>query len=190
MHFAAGVYGRRGDDLTLPYVIQFELARKRGWSDDPDDPGGATMIDVTLATYAAYRRKRGIPATAAEDLRRIQFGEWKEILKTMYWDAWRGDEIESQGIANLLVDWIWASGPSTVRRVQRILGVRPDGIVGQATVAAINSHEVNILFAKVMSERERYYRGCGGAWKYLDGWLRRLRAILPDGKFSIYGRII
>lgn len=30
-HFAAGVYGKNGQDLSLPYEGQFELARKTGW---------------------------------------------------------------------------------------------------------------------------------------------------------------
>lgn len=58
-HFAAGVYGKNGQDMSLPYEGQFELARKTGWSNDPDDLGGATMIDVTIATYSAYRRQQG-----------------------------------------------------------------------------------------------------------------------------------
>lgn len=52
LHFAAGVYGKNGKQLVLPLEEQFLLAKRTGWSDDKDDPGGATMIDVTLTTYS------------------------------------------------------------------------------------------------------------------------------------------
>ena len=188
-HFAAGVYGNDGEDLLLPPDRQFALARKRGWSDDPDDPGGATMIDVTLSAYRSYRRQKGLPAPMKEDLRNIPYAEWVEILKTMYWDRWCATEIESQGIANLLVDWVWASGSATIRKVQVMIGVKADGIVGQKTISALNKADVEIMFMRIFTERETYYRKCRGAWKYLGGWLRRLQAIRPDGSFLICGRI-
>ncbi len=174
LQFAAGV---SGNDLTLPLEEQFGIARKRGWSDDPDDPGGATMIDVTLTTYTAYCKRKGRRAPTKSDLRAISFAEWCEILKTMYWDRCRGDEIDSQGVAEMIVDWVWASGPGVLKNVQRLLGTTPDGIVGPKTVAAINASDPSALFESLRSLRERHYRQCKGSWKYLRGWLRRLNAL-------------
>lgn len=179
--FAAGVSGK---DLELPYPQLFERARKTGWSDDPDDPGGATMVDVTIGTYRQYCRRKGKQTPTKQCLRNITYTEWEEILKTMYWDVCKGDEIESQGVANLIVDWIWASGPGKLKVLQRILGVTADGIVGRKTLAAINGSVPEDLFEKIRTRRETDYRLCRGAWKYLRGWLRRLAAIRPDGGFE------
>ncbi|MDE6577115.1 MAG: peptidoglycan domain protein [Muribaculaceae bacterium] len=186
-HFAAGVFGKGGGDLTLSYEEVFEKARIRGWSDDPDDRGGATMVDVTLSTYKTFRLRKGLPLPDKDDLRKITFEEWVDILKTMFWNRCGGDKIVSQGIANLITDWVWASGFSVLKRVQRILGVVPDGKVGLNTLAAINSFSSAYLFEIIKREREKYYRGCPGAWKYLKGWLRRLHSIQPDGSFLING---
>lgn len=183
-HFAAGVYGRGGADLALPLEEQFEIARRKGWSDDPDDPGGATMIDVTLSTFRTYRRRQGLPAPLKSDLRQISYTEWSSILKTMFWDRLRADEINSQGVANILFDWIWASGPSAIRKAQKILGVRADGIVGPQTLLAINRSDPFRLFQKIRDERENHYRSCRAAWKFLNGWLRRLNALHPDGSIT------
>lgn len=184
-HFAAGVYGKNGEELALPYERQFEIARGRGWSDDPDDPGGATMIDVTLATYTAYRRMKGLPVPTKGDLRNISYGEWTEILKTMFWDKWRADEIAHQGVANLLVDWAWGSGTKTIRNAQRIIGVAADGIVGVKTLSAINTSPPEPLFGRLRDAREAYLRRCRASGKYLKGWLRRLDSIRPDGTIQI-----
>ena len=181
-HFAAGVKVKY---LILPYHRQFEIARLSGWSDDPDDPGGATMIDVTLKTYTAYRYRHNITVTTKADLRNITFEEWKEILKTLYWDLWRADEIKSAGLAHILVDWVWASGPKSIRTAQKIIGVKADGVAGPITLAALNRQDSQVLFSKLYEARKQYYRQCKGAWKYLKGWLRRLDAIRPDGTFNI-----
>ncbi len=188
-HFAAGVYGREGTDLLLPPEEQFEIASRKGWSNDPDDPGGATMIDVTLGAYRTYRKRCGKPMPDESALRNITFREWSDILKEMYWDLWLADEIESQGVANILVDWVWASGAGSIRKAQRILGVRSDGKVGPVTLKAINSSDPEKLFFRIRDAREHHYRGCRGAWKYLNGWLRRLSALQPDGRFRINGRV-
>lgn len=181
-HFAAGVSPRH---FSLPLPLQFEIARKSGWSDDPDDPGGATMIDVTLKTYTAYRRRHHIYITTKTDLKKISFEEWKDILKTSYWNLWMADEICSQGLANLLVDWVWASGPKSIKTAQEVLGVKPDGRVGPATLKALNQKDYEEIFKRIHAARKRYYEGCKGAWKYLKGWLRRLDAIRADGTFNI-----
>lgn len=182
LHFAAGIHG---PDLSLSPELMFEKARLTGWSDDPDDPGGATMIDVTYATYSSFCVRKGLPKPTPDTLREITFEDWCEILKTMFWDKWQADKIYSQGIANILVDWIWASGFKPIRRVQAILGVIPDGKVGPLTLAAINAGDSSILFRNIRDIREKHYRSCPGAWKYLKGWLRRLNAIRYDGSFKI-----
>jgi lysozyme family protein len=186
-HFAAGVPVK---DLTKPLEQQWEIARRKGWSDDPDDPGGKTMIDVTLETYKTYCRKRGYPAPTADRLKNIPFDQWQEILKTMYWDKLKADDILSQGIANMCCDWIWASGTARIKNIQRIVGVIADGIVGPKTIAAINKANPVSLFAELYNARVKFYKGCSGWWKYNKGWMRRLDAINGDGTFTIYGEII
>lgn len=179
-HFAAGV-PRSASKLTLEE--QFEIARKRGWSDDPHDPGGATMVDVTYSTFCTHRMSRGLPCPSENDLREITFAEWREILKTDFWDFFKADLIDGQGLANLCVDWLWASGPMAVRRVQSIAGVKADGVVGPKTLKALNGPRSGELFKQIRRTREDHYRSCRGAWKYLSGWLRRLDAIASDGSF-------
>lgn len=183
-HFEAGVYGKNGEQLRLPLHQQFELARVKGWSDDKDDPGGATMIGVTIATFSSYRKSIGLSIPTKYDLHQISFTEWQAILKTMFWNKVRGDDITSQGIANILADWIWASGPTAIRRTQRLLNIKNDGIVGAQTLKEINSRDSYALFREIKTARQFHYRSCKGAWKYLSGWLRRLNAMNPDGTFN------
>lgn len=88
----------------VPFILRWE----GGFVNDPDDLGGATNKGVTIATYEAYCKKKGYPKPTVERLKNLTQEEWTEILKTMYWDRWKADEIKSQSVANILVDWVWA----------------------------------------------------------------------------------
>ncbi len=186
LHCEAGV-------AVEPDVRQmFEKARKRGYANDPCDRGGATMCGVTLATYSTYRRKKGYVRTAIADLKKITFDEWSEILKNMYWDRCRGDEIKTQMIAVAITDWVWGSGVNGIKRVQTLLGLTPDGIVGPKTLDAINSAPQYELFAGIQKARNQYHAAiarpgsCNA--KFLKGWNRRVSMITWQG-FCYTGRL-
>ena len=142
IQFEAGV-----SPAGLTGKLLFEKARKPWYANDPDDLGGATMVGVTLATYTEYCRKKSYPRPSVERLRSMTYTQWLDILKTMFWDRWKADEIANQSIAEILVDWVWASGkygitiPQRKAYIDRICASRP-----------INN-------------------------KYKKGWLRRLNAI-------------
>lgn len=145
--------------------------------DDPDDLGGATMKGVTLATYrSVYGRNK-----TKADLRRMTDEEWEHIFKTRFWDKWKGDQIESQSVANMLVDWLWCSGSYGIRIPQSVLRVDVDGIVGAKTLAALNAVPAATMFKRLKEERlaflERICKSRPANKKFLKGWKNRVNAI-------------
>ena len=102
----------------------FNRAKVKGFSNDPDDSGGATMVGVTLSTYKTYCKRNGLRTPSVTDLKAIQYKVWRDILHTMYWNKWKADLIEDQKVANMLVDWVWGSGASIgIKRPQKLLKV-------------------------------------------------------------------
>lgn len=168
----------------------FNRARKRGYACDPDDRGGATMCGVTIATFTAYRRAEGMPVPTVTDLRQIGYTEWLDILKSFFWDKWRADDMTSQIVAEILVDWLWMSGPAVIRRVQKILCVNADGIVGDQTLRVLNSHEVRdgskSLRSRIHAARvehiEEICRVRPRNMKFRTGWLRRIAEVCGEKK--------
>ena len=161
----------------------FELARKKGWSDNKNDRGGKTMCGVTLATYTKYCKEKGLGVPGAQELRNISYNTWLDILRKYYWDKWKADLIKNQSIANLLVDWTWGSGRWGIELPQRVLGVKADGIVGQKTLAAVNGGEPSEVFKKLWLRRRQHFQSIAlnnGQDVFLRGWLNRLN----DLKFS------
>lgn len=168
-------------EKLVPKILKCE----GGSVNHPNDKGGATNKGVTIGTYTFYRKFKGLPAPTVEDLNNITSDEWMDILKTLYWNKWRADEIRNQSIANLLVDWYWGSGVYGIKYPQRVLGVTADGIVGVKTLAAINDYpDQEELFQKLWDRRKKHFEDIvkrdPSQKVFLNGWMNRLN----DYKFE------
>lgn len=139
--------------------IPFFLKKEGGFTNDPTDRGGATNKGVTIATYEAYCKKKGLPRPSVADLKHISDAHWYDIIKTMFWDKWRADDIHSQKVANILVDWALASGIHGIKKPQALLGVVADGIVGNKTLSAVNFADPDQLFEAIFKERVKFING-------------------------------
>ena len=163
-------------DVTklAPFILRWE----GGFVDDPDDLGGATNRGVTIGTYATYCKKKGYPAPTVERLKNLSDKDWTEILKTLYWDRWKADNIKSQSVANILVDWVWASGVNGIKIPHQLLGVTVDGIVGAKTLAALNARNPKELFEEIKEARVQFIedicRKRPANNKFKKGWLNRI----------------
>lgn len=161
----------------IPFILKWE----GGFVNDPDDLGGATNKGITIGTFGDYRKRKGLPAPTVLDLKNLSDKDWYEIFKTLYWDRWKADEIKSQSVADILVDWVWASGVRGILRAQIILGVASDGIVGAKTITAVNSADPKKLFEAIKADRKKFIDEICKARpkneKYRRGWMNRLNAI-------------
>lgn len=169
-------------ELLAPKILKWE----GGFVDHPNDKGGATNKGITIGTYTYYRRLKGLPAPAIEDLKNITSSEWMDILRTLYWNRWKADEINNQSIANLLVDWYWGSGVYGIKYPQRVLGVTTDGIVGVKTLAAINDYpDQKELFQKLWNRRKKHFEDIvkrdPSQKVFLNGWMNRLNDFEYEG---------
>lgn len=161
----------------IPFILQWE----GGFVNDPDDLGGATNKGITIGTFTEYRRKKGLKAPTVNDLKNISDAEWYDVFKSLYWDRWRADEIKNQSVANIVVDWVWASGVPGIKRPQKLLGVTADGLVGAKTITAINAAEPKELFDALKEDRAKFIdEKCKARpknEKYRKGWMNRINAI-------------
>ena len=139
-------------DKLIPFILKWE----GGFVNDPTDRGGATNKGVTIATYEAYCRQKRLPRPTVEQLKNIPDAHWRDIIKTMFWDKWHADDIHSQKVANILVDWVWLSGVHGIKKPQALLGVKADGIVGNKTLSAVNFAGPEELFAALYKERVKF----------------------------------
>ena len=162
----------------IPFVLHWE----GGFVNDKTDRGGATMKGVTLKTYTAYRVRKGMCEPTIDDLKNISDSEWGDIFKKQYWDRCKADRIQSQSVANMIVDWAYNSGiGNVIPCVQRVLGLKDDGLVGDKTLSAINSGSAYELFGLIKAARVTYYKRIVDnhpeQGKYYAGWINRTNSL-------------
>jgi len=145
-------------DILLPFILKWE----GGFVNDPTDKGGATNKGVTIGTWRQVGYdKDGDGDIDVDDLKLLTVEDVRDrVLKPHYWDRWKADQIEDQRVANILVDWVWASGSHGIKIPQRILGVVVDNQVGPNTLLAVNRrYNPNVLFDMLYNARVDFIEG-------------------------------
>lgn len=164
--------------------LLFDFIKKweGGWADHAADKGGKTNMGITLHTWQSCGYDKDLDGDIdADDLRLITVEDVYQVFYKKYWCRWKADQIQSQSLANIVVDWVWASGYHGITRVQRLLQVKADGIVGQKTLYALNSANPRGLFDAIKADRIRFIRDIvsrdPSQQVFLKGWMNRINAI-------------
>ncbi len=160
-----------------------------GYSNHPSDRGGETYAGVTRRNFPTWtgwpiidaeKRRNGgrLPQNhkiASADLDKAV----KELAKRVFWDFFRADQIKSQAVAEIIVDWGWASGSLTAaKQIQMLAGAVADGKFGENTIRAINRANAAKLFADIRQARIGFVRAIvarnPSQQVFLDGWINRI----------------
>jgi lysozyme family protein len=162
-------------DLLAPKIFKWE----GGFVDDPLDHGGATNMGVTLTTWRQVGYdKDGDGDIDVDDIRKLTRADATIVLKKFYWDRWKADLIKNQSIADILVDWVWASGKWGIIIPQRLLNVIADGIVGKQTIAAVNSADQVELHEMLVKARTKFIDDLvsrdPSQERFRHGWMNRI----------------
>lgn len=163
-------------EILAPFILSWE----GGFINHPNDPGGATNRGVTIGTWRQVGYdKDGDGDIDVDDLKLITEADAiNRVMRPHYWNRWKADQIKSQSVANICVDWVWASGKNGITGVQKILGVKVDGVVGEKTLAALNAQDPAALFDHIHRARARFIEDIikkrPASAVFRNGWLRRL----------------
>lgn len=153
-------------DKSLALILKHEGL----YIDHPQDPGGATMKGITLATFTDFKGR----AMSKEELRAISDADVRAIYKSRYWDAVRADELKP-GVDLLAFDMAVNKGVGRAAKLmQRAAGVAEDGALGPKSMAAINALDAADFIAKVSEARRDFYKSLKTFATFGKGWLRRV----------------
>ena len=157
-----------------------------GYVNHPKDPGGATDRGVTQRVYDAFRQRNGM---TSRDVRLMTDGERVAIYRGSYWLPIKGDQLPP-GVGYVVYDGAVNSGVSqSVKWLQRALGVKVDGVLGPATLAAAQQDpDHDALIVRICERRMAFLRALR-TWKtFGKGWTRRVQDVESDGRNMVAKR--
>ena len=149
------------------------LKHEGGFSDHPQDPGGATMKGVTLKVFRSFF---GDDQTV-DQLKAITEEQLQLIYKTGYWDPVKGDELPD-GVDYCVFDAAVNSGPGrSVRWLQGAVGSGVDGIIGRNTLAKVKQADPLKVVEQLCSQRLAFLQGLSTWETFGRGWGRRVAEV-------------
>ena len=180
----------------VPFILRWE----GGVSNNAADNGGLTYKGITYKTYNALcetvlkkepNKKHFLSMTDEE----------VGLFVKHYWDkSTNNNQIASQKIAEAITSWRWGSGILGLKWYQQMLNKEygcklvVDGIIGRASIEAINSIDADSLFRmSIKYRRERFYTIVNydpPQRIFLKGWLNRLQDFAErHGELDFYNSL-
>lgn len=132
-------------DFKLAY--QKTAKNEGGYSNDPTDSGGETWRGIARSKNPKWA---GWPIVDSYR-NQIEFERFLEqdvllqkrvlaFYQALYWDAIKGDKINSQDVANSLYDSAVNFGPTVaIKLAQRSLNINETGVVNSAMLDKLNN---------------------------------------------------
>ena len=124
------------------------------------------------------------------DMRSITKDTAIQIYKKNYWDKGKGSQMNTQEVANVLIDHGVNAGMSRAGKlVQNVLNnsfgknVAVDGAIGNQTILAMNSVEQVQLQSAIVTARINYYESLRNQYpEFINGWLNRVNDFALEGE--------
>ena len=165
--------------IMFPFIIDHE-GGKNAHTNDPLDSGGETRCGVTRKTF-------GQIVEDSDDRFAAMVGgddDWQLVIQ-YFANMVCFSQINSQRIANDLLDWVWGSGKHNPEYdVQQLINscfdehISVDGNLGPLTIAAINRDDEQSLYDHINDRREKYIADIVAAnpsqQHWIHGWENRI----------------
>jgi len=146
------------------------LRHEGGYSDRAADPGGKTRYGVT----EAVARANGYTG----DMRELPLDVARRIYRAAYWDVVRADELPD-AVRYAVFDGAVNSGVrQSVRWLQRAVDATDDGILGPATLRAVQRQEPEVLLRRLLAQRLNFMAALPTWPSFGRGWARRVAALM------------
>ena len=171
---------------ALDNCLDFTLHEEGGYVNDIRDPGGATNMGITLATYRTWC---GDPHASVTELRALSRSTATSIYGSDYWNRLRGNALPT-GLDLLVFDFAVTCGTvRSARELQAALGLSAaeiDGSVGPETLLKARLAHGMDLITQLTRRQVLFYQALPGFAVFGAGWLarterRRVKALAMAG---------
>lgn len=152
---------------VIETIIDAVIKREGGYANNPADKGGRTMFGIT---------ERDFPGAWADGV--VTYEEARDIYINKFVRFPKFDQIPDLHLMEQLIDYGVNSGPDlAIRKLQAILGVKVDGVIGPATLHALAQRDMrevgNLLVGERIKMFVRIVKKDRTQLQFLEGWVNR-----------------
>lgn len=164
--------------MTFDELIGPLLDREGGFVDHKSDRGGATNMGITQRVLSNWQTARAKPY---RDVRSLTRSEAAEIYRVLYWNAAKCDELP-EAVREIHFDAAVNHGPARANKLlQEAVGVTPDGVIGEQTMAAVAEMDARLLKARYLAARYAFYGDIINRDRsqlvFMAGWMNRMKGL-------------
>lgn len=173
-------------------IIDRLIEREGGFVDHPADRGGPTRYGITMSTLYRWR---GRPVNI-DEVRELSIDEARQIYAQLYFFGPRLDHLP-EALQAVALDGVVLHGEGKgISLVQEALNnvleastpLKLDGLIGPKTAAAaraaVRLYPPHVIIGELIGLRADFVRRIverdPSQAVFLDGWLARLGALMPD----------
>jgi lysozyme family protein len=154
------------------------LKSEGGFVNHPADPGGMTNLGVTKKVWEEWR---GQPIDEAE-MRALSPEKVAPLYKAKYWDMVQGDKLPS-GVDFCVFDCAVNSGVKRASKLlQRAVGVDDDGVIGRATMTAVEALNPDEVIDRFCAERLTFLEALPTFATFGKGWTTRVSKVRDESQ--------
>lgn len=159
---------------VVPLILQTE----GGFVNDPQDPGGATNLGVTIGTAKALGLDINHDGKVDTiDIKLLRPADAAKVYKRFYWDALQGDLLPL-GLDYATCDFGVNSGVSRAAQfLQQIVGAGTDGHIGPATMGLIEKANVKATINALCDHRLAFLQSLPTWGRFGPGWGARVTRV-------------
>lgn len=157
-------------------IVYDVIEREGGFSDNPNDKGGATKYGITIPTLSEWMGAR--PATI-DDIRNLTKEAAMHIYQDMYINKPHLNLIKDDGLRAVVFDTGVNNGTGTaIKLLQNAVGAVADGILGAVTLGAVAAFPPKEMITRFLNARQAYDNNIvarnPSQEEFADGWKNRI----------------
>jgi lysozyme family protein len=164
---------------NFPAVYAEIRKSEGGYNNDPNDKGGETYAGIARnynGTWDGWAVLDAIQSKSTNQLFPQLDDSVKSFYYTKYWMAHKLNQINDLGNAHIAMDTVvqHGIGGKLIQQALNDIGfsVKPDNIIGSATIGAINQAKPAEFQQALYNQRKSYYQTLDPS--FFAGWMKRI----------------
>lgn len=171
--------------MSFEKELERVLEHEGYYSNDSRDRGGETYRGISRRWFPKWVGWEIVDAYPNKHDLRYNDELEREVANFYYayfWIRVKAHEIEDDFVAGMIFNFSVNMGKKPIaKKIQRVLCVTPDGIIGPKTLSALNSINRDVFVYHFLLEIVEFYVQLGKEQPhYLRGWLNRAMSIYYD----------